>query len=217
MKKFLPVVVFICFFSVVCPGQKLSTVDTGKYSIHLPEYWKPGNKIWQILTDKLPLVCEELKDKEVCGDNCNPKYTIEFEMSEPVVFDYYPSPVFSDNRTETWEIATLYGFTSYLLLFNEKNELLTKFVLVDTNEVWKVKHRAKLISFAPPPPLKIYMLSPPNPNQAQANVMNEQSLMKSTGISAGQTPYSYINNNKETLSPTQRDMLGIIDDKIKSW
>jgi hypothetical protein len=215
MKKNLPGFVFFCLISVVCSGQKLSNVDTGKYSIHLPDYWKPGNKIWQILNDKLPLVCEELKDKELCGDNCNPKYSIEFEMSEPVVFDYYPSLISSDKTTETWEIATLYGFTCYLLLMNERNELLTKFVLVDTNEVWKVKHRAKLISFAPPPPAKIYMLSPPY--QSQGSAMYEYYQNRNGAGSAGQTPYSYINNNKGNLSPTQRDMLGIIDDKIRSW
>ena len=200
---------------MVSSAQKLSNVDTGKYSIRLPDYWKRGDKIWQILNDKLPLVCEELKDKELCGDNCNPKYSIEFEMSEPVVFDYYPSHISSDKTTETWEIATLYGFTSSLLLLNEKNELLTKFVLVDTNEVWKVKHRAKLASFTPPPPVKIYMLNPPY--QAQGNAMNEYNQMRSQSVSAGQTPYSYINKNKGSLSPTQRDMLSIIDEKIKSW
>jgi hypothetical protein len=215
MKNIIPMLIFSFFISIVSSAQKLSDVDTGKYSIHLPDYWKRGNKIWQILNDKLPLVCEELKDKELCGDNCNPKYSIEFEMSEPVVFDYYPSHVFSDKETETWDIITWYGFTASLLLLNEKNELLTKFILVDTNEVWKVSNRVKLASYRPSPPMKIYKLDPKY--TAMNYLVDNQYIPKgSVGIS-GETPYSYINNNKGSLYPTQRGMLSIIDEKIKSW
>ena len=212
MKKIIPGILLVLTVPAISVAQTLSDLDTGKYSINLPDYWKPGNKIWRILSDKLPLVCEELKDKELCGDHCNPKYSIEFEMSEPVIFDYFANHISSGSTTQTWEFVTMYSFSSSLLLLNEKNELLTKFILVDTNEVWRVVNKAQLASYMPPPPKKIYVQNPPYlPNGESINRMSGRSG------TAGQSPYSYINSNKDNLSPTRGDMLNIIDEKIRSW
>ena len=210
MKKIVSCCFFLFFISIAVSGQSLSAVDSIKYSIHLPDYWKPGNKIWRILNDKLPQVCEELKGKQLCGDNCNPVYRIEFEMSEPIINDYYSSPISLGTISQTWEFVTMYRFSSSFLLMNEKNELLTRFILVDTNEFWRVTHKAVLASSIPSPPQKIYMLNNPGLTPADAQ------LQYRTGT-AGQSPYDYINKNKDKLSPTPRDMLGIIDEKIRSW
>ena len=210
MKNFIPCYIVLFFISVISSGQSLSVIDTSKYRINLPDYWKRGNKIWQILNDKLPLVCEELIGKELCGDNCNAKYSIEFEMSEPLIYDYYSNHISSGKTTETWEFVTMYSFTSSLLLVNEKNELLTRFILVDTNEMWKVTHKAQLASYTPPPPQQIYMLNNPG------LVPGDPQLWNRSGTE-GQSPYAYITKNKDNLAPTRRDMLGIIDEKIRSW
>lgn len=206
MKNFILSYIFLLFISTSSFGQRLSDIDTGKYSVNLPGYWKPGNKVWQILTDKLPAVCEELKDKELCGDNCMPKYTIEFEMSEPVVHDYYTNHISSGTVSQSWQFVTLYSFSASLLLFNEKDKLLTRFILVDTNEIWTVKHRAELASYLPSTPQKIY-------------IQGSQAYSPITPVSgrAGQSPFAYINSNKEGLSPTQRDMFSVVDEKIRSW
>lgn len=210
MKKIISCYFFLFFISIAVSGQSLSAVDSIKYSIHLPDYWKPGNKIWQVLSDKLPQVCEELKGKQLCGDNCNPAYSIEFEMSEPVINNYYSNHISSGTTSQTWEFVTMYRFTSSLLLVNEKNELLTRFILVDTNEVWRVTHKAVLASYTPTPPQRIYMLNNPSLNTSDPELRHRFGT-------AGQSPYAYINNHKNKLSPTQRDMLGIIDEKIRSW
>src|SRR5689334_13486005 len=63
-------------------------LSKNKYRINLPDYWGYGNKVWQILTEKLPLVSEELKGKDICGDNCRPKYTVDFYITEPEVIGY---------------------------------------------------------------------------------------------------------------------------------
>lgn len=136
-------------------------------------------------------------------------------MSEPVVFDYYPNHISSGSHTQTWEFVTMYRFASSLLLLNEKNELLTKFILVDTNEIWRVTQQAQLASFTPAPPKKIYVLTPAD--RATADAINRMNEMWSRSGTAGQSPYSYINSNKDKLSPTRRDMLNIIDEKIRSW
>ena len=210
MKNFISCYIALFFISIISSGQNISVIDTSKYKINLPDYWKPGNKIWQILNDKLPLVCEELKGKELCGDNCNPKYSIEFIISEPFIYDYYSNHISSGKDSETWEFVTMYSFTSSFLLVNEKKELLTRFILVDTNEVWRVTHKAQLASYTAPPPQKIYMLNNPG------LIPGDPQLWNSTGT-AGQSPYAYINKNKDNLSPTRRDMLSIIDGKIRSW
>lgn len=205
MKNFILSLSLLLFISISSSGQRLSDIDTNKYSIHLPSYWKPGNKIWEILTDKFPIVCEELKDKELCGDHCNPKYTIEFDMSEPVIYNYYSSHISSGPATESWQFYTVYSFSASLLLFNEKDKLLTQFILVDSTEKWTVAHRAELASYLPSKTPIMY-------------VQNGQVYQSArTSGTSGQTPFSYINNNKEKLSPTQRDMLSVVDEKIRSW
>lgn len=220
---------FFCFFLSVCcltetTGQRLLPVDTNKYRINLPEYWKPGNRVWKILTDKLPFVCNEIKDKELCGDHCNPLYTVEFEMSDPVIFEYFPnhiSSIYTNNQfvkpSETWEIQTLYGFECSLLLRNEKGILITRFILVDTNEVWRISNRVTLASYAPPPiPATVARRTRNNRNgnvDAEPNIPVNIPQMSQEG----ETPYSYINRNREKLTPAYRDMIAVVDRKINSW
>ncbi|HEV7782442.1 MAG TPA: hypothetical protein VGO58_14305 [Chitinophagaceae bacterium] len=216
MKKTVCLLGLVFFLSAFSGAQNLATVDTGKYRINLPDYWKPGNKIWEILTDKLPMVCEELVNKELCGDRCNPRYSIEFEMSEPEILDYYSNHISSGRNTQAWEFVTLYRYSSALLLLNEKDELLTKLILVDKNEIWRVTNKAELPSYMPAAPQRIYPVSSPTMNpQNQLNEGIRQSQLQ-TGTT-GQSPFAYINKNKDKLSPTRRDMLGIIDEKIRSW
>ena len=218
-----------CIFLFVCcvnetTGQRLPNVDTNKYRIELPEYWKPGNRVWKILTDKLPLVCNELKDKELCGDHCNPLYTLEFEMSDPVIFEYFPnhiSSIYTNNQfvkpSETWEIQTLYGFECSLLLRNEKGVLITRFILVDTNEVWRVSNRVTLASYSPPPIQAT--IARRTRNSRNGNVDAEQNIPVYIPQMSqeGETPYFYINRNREKLAPTYRDVITVVDRKINSW
>lgn len=190
----------LCVFTI--SAQK-NAVNNDKYRINLPDYWKPGSKVWQILTDKLPEVCEELRDKELCGDHCNPKYTIEFYMTAPDVHGYHPIHISSDFNssmpTESWEISTYYSFQCYLLLFDDKSKLLAKIVLTDTDEVWTLKNRASLRSNNISPRYRL----------AVQNAIN-------TSGQQGETPYSYINQHKDELEPKLKDLFSVIDSRIKS-
>lgn len=206
-------------------AQHLSNTDTGKYRINLPAYWGKGNKVWQILTDKLPLVCEELKDKELCGDDCHPKYSIEFQLSEPVVQDYYPIHVISDNTvsankqaTETWDIETRYSFECSLLLFDDKDKLLTRLILVDTNEVFRVIHRVNLLSFTAAPPTRYAVRRPTRTETVFVNLdtYNSPNITTPTSGQTGQTPNSYINENPEKLAPGRKDLLAVVDAKLRA-
>lgn len=221
-----------CLLSSDLCAQSLAQIDENKYRIILPDYWKPGNKVWKILTDKLPGVCEELKDKELCGDDCNPKYTIELELSDLVITDYVPNHISSDYRnssqyrqTDNWDIRTMYSFESSLLLRNEKGVIITRMILVDTNEVWSVSNRVTLAAYAPAPPgnnnpflLARRMSSRSNTNDPSViynQIMAPQVIPQAA--QEGETPFAYINKNKEKLVPSQRDMLAIIDAKISDW
>ena len=215
MKNHLLFSIFCLLLISVAGGQSKLPLDTAKYRLELPDYWKPGNKIWQILSDKLPLVAEELKDKELCGDDCNPKYRIQFEISEPVIFDHYPSHVSTYKNKETWEFTTFYGFSCSLLLINDQNELITRFILVDTNEVWLIKHRAELMSYKPSHPQKLTLT--PTYYYGGASAVRDMSGYVGTTGYLGQTPFSYIINNEDKLAPAYRDLMGIVDNKIRSW
>ncbi|MEO6611485.1 MAG: hypothetical protein ABIT05_05110 [Chitinophagaceae bacterium] len=222
MKKIL-----VCYALVACFGtvMQASPPDTTKYRINLPSYWKPGNKIWEILTDKLPLVCEELKDKELCGDNCNPGYSIEFEMSAPFINSYTPIHVSSDytntlskRPTEVWDIVTSYSFECYLLLMDDKNKILTKFILVDSDETWIVTSRQTLRSYSPPP-MQMAAIRRNWSNRSGSLVDNSSQVQGLYPYTAqeGQTPYAFINENKDKLSPTNNDLFLVVDRKIRSW
>src|SRR5688572_2534354 len=215
MKNLLLFFIFCFLLFSVAGGQSKLPLDTRKYRLELPDYWKPGNKIWRILSDKLPLVARELKDTELCGDDCNPKYRIQFEISEPEIFDHYPSHVSTYRNKETWEFTTFYGFSCCLLLTNDKNELITRFILVDTNEVWQIKHRAELMSYKPSLPQKLSLLS--TSYYWGANATRDISGYVATTGYVGQTPFSYIINNEDKLAPVYRDLMGIVDSKIRSW
>jgi len=209
-KAFTLLAVVMVLFSSVSGQKKLLRVNENKYRIELPDFWAHGNKVWKVLSDKLPLVCGELKDKELCGDDCNPKYIVELVYSEPVIYDYssylipqsgptntramvkplatgayitYPelntrplySPVY---QRESYKITTEYGFQCFLLLKNDSGRILTKMVLVDTNEVWERIHQP------------VYL------DKINSN------------------PDAYIEKHKEWLIPEKYELLGIIDKKI---
>jgi hypothetical protein len=193
-------------------------LSESKFRINLPDYWRAGNKVWKTLPDKLTEICEELKGKDLCGDHCNPRYTVEFYMSAPVVDDYYPNHISSnpasERPTETWEFITYYSFQCYLLLYDNKTEkLLTKIVVVDTSEVWFVKNRATLLSYSPPPPSRMGLRSLPVNNQ---NPNSTLAYFPPPASQSGQTPYSYINNNKEKLAPQEKDLLFVADSKFRN-
>lgn len=208
---------FFLFHPALFYSQSLSSTDTGKYRINLPAHFKPGNKAWRILDEKLPLVCDELKGKELCGDDCNPRYSVDFSMSPPVILDYY-----AQRATGTsYDIITLYTFECSLLLKNKAGETITRIILVDTNEVFKISSKASIAEFlVPPPPDKIFLhknasgqpevVVAANPNNPPAT-----SVFRSDGSYGGiETPYSYINKNKEKLAPKEKDQLAVIDQRI---
>lgn len=217
MKKYLPLCVLL--FSFFTATAQTSKLNEKKFRINLPEYWKPGNKVWQKLTEKLPEVCEELKDKDLCGDNCKPRYTVEFYMTTPWIDDYYPNHLSSDLRnsrpTELWEFVTYYRFQCYLLLYDNSTEkLITKVVVVDTNETWQLRNRATLRAYSPPQPIYNGLRSyPVGATTVSSSSPNYVPLPTSQ---AGETPYSYINNNKEALAPQEKDLLFVVDNKFRN-
>lgn len=198
---------FFLLHPVLFYSQSLTAIDTGKYRINLPAHFKPGNKAWRILDEKLPLVCEELKNKELCGDNCNPAYTIDFIMSDPVVLDYYAQRISGTN----YDIITLYTFESSLLLKNSAGKIVTRIILVDTNDVFKITNKASIAEFlVPPPPNKISLQKnasgqPEVVVAANLNSPPTTSVFRSDGSYGGiETPYSYINKNKQKLAPKRK-------------
>ncbi len=204
-------------------AQHLASIDSNKYRINLPDYWKPGQRIWRILSDKLPVVCEDIRDKELCGDDCNPWLRIEFEMSDPVILDYLPNHISSNyantqlsRPSDLWDIQTTYVFEASLLLMDNNGKIITRFIVVDTNEVWKHSNRITLASYAPaPPPVSYIRRTTPNRYGITPDPGYQQ-LIPITG-QEGITPFSYINKNRDKLTPSLKDMLAVIDSKIASW
>ena len=146
MRIFTLLLLFVSF-QFQSNAQKTRSIDTTKYRINLPEYWKPGNKVWRILNNNLPKVCLELANKDLCGDNCQAGYTVDFEVTEPIILDYYSNKI-SGNRHE---IITLYTFQSNLFVRNKDGVITSHIILADTNEVFRLKNTAYINDVISPP------------------------------------------------------------------
>lgn len=205
MKVKFILLVAATMLSLIVTAQKKSTaVNNDKYRVNLPDYWGKGHKVWKVLIDKLPVACEELAGKDLCGDDCNPKYTVEFYLTEPTVVDYSTKRIIPAANTDTrhlvqknmnfestgnyyfpsntsiidsWQAITNYNFQCFLLLMDEKGKILTKMVLVDTNEIWERPHPETIKGGTPP----------------QSN---------------------YMENNKEKFNLVIFDLLAIVEKKI---
>jgi hypothetical protein len=205
--KLQPTLLFpLLLCSLVVPAQRVAVPDTGKYRIELPAYWKAGNRIWRVLDDKLPAMSEHLRDKELCGDDCKPAHRVIFQMSEPMILDYGYNRRISTFTSEIFDFTTSYRFNCSLLLLNDRDQIITRFVLVDTNEVWKVVNRVELPS---------YRATPGSRNTLVPN--SGLDFIRSTIGLPGITPYAFIQSNKEKLAPGIKDMYGVIDQKIINW
>ncbi len=220
MKRFFLPTATLLLLSFSAIAQKKSLpLNENKYRIDLPDYWGHGNKAWKILTEKLPLVSEELKDKDVCGDNCNPKYIVEFYITGPELTGYLrykkQSTVSTNTRTlvnsipgtslvttptttgrhpvnhysragsfppnEPVQMSGEYVFQCFLLLKDDSGHILTKFILVDTNEVWYSEFKIRQGSYYP-----------------------------------SQNPDVFFEKNKDSFTPDRLELLAIVDKKIQS-
>ncbi len=220
MKNNIFLLLVISCISLTTTAQQTSEkIDTNKYRINLPDYWEKGNKVWKVLNDRLPAICEELINKDLCGDDCNPKYSIELYITEPYIQEFRYSKVFpkpktrtvyqsytpfhtgtfgpgdpranfpnflapaetnrTDNADNSWQFITSYSFDCYLLLVENKEKVLTRIVLVDTNEVWE--------RFIP------------------------EDYAKTRNI---KNPDTFIDEHKELLVPRLHELFAIIDKKI---
>jgi hypothetical protein len=225
MKKLASYLIILFITSCELFAQKKISIDSTKYRIHLPDYWGSGNKVWRILTDKLPTVCDDLRDKELCGDDCNPWLHVEFVISDFAILDYIPNMVsanYSYDRSkpsENWDIQTLYSFSCSLLLMDNHDKIITRFIIIDTTQVWRLISRVKLASYAPAAAPVTYRKY----SSTRIGVVTDPTTFVNTSqqyvpsAQEGETPFSYISNNKEKLMPELRDLFRIIDQKINSW
>jgi len=162
------------------------------------------------------MICEEIKDKELCGDDCNPRYTIELEVYEPLAtnYDYYCTNLASNSPFRDWVFLTYYNFQSSFLLLNEKRELITRFILVDTTETWMVRKKE---SFQLQPEITYsasrVILSTYTLNRAQ-NPMSPRLLVRYRDTI---NPAEYVDKNRQTLLPSDAELFAIIEKKIRAW
>jgi hypothetical protein len=206
---------FLAFF-IACTFSfaqgTLSEIDEDKYKINLPEYWGRGHKFLKILADKLPEKVEELKDKELCGDDCNPRYKIEFYITQPTMEEYRYSRILSPVNTNTRPNSfPLYVGTdgriipSNLALSHQNS-------LANTDNKWQFR---SFYSF------NCYLLLMDTSNKILSKIIlldNKEWWEKKIGVDLNRemqvTPASYLDANYEKLIPVAKDIFDIIENKI---
>ena len=193
-------------------------ISENKYRINLPDYWRNGHKVWKTLADKLPLTCEELKDKELCGDDCNPKYTVELYITEPANFAYdfryIQPPAYTGTRhlgristrertSDRIDPGAYYNPERAYYSRNSNNwEITTTYdfqgflILLDENDKVLVK----------------LVLVDTNEVWKLTQAVNMTGRMDFTTL----TPQAYVNEHKEKFQPTLYHLLEIIEEKILS-
>lgn len=219
MKQFILYGFLLSCFYLPSYGQTLASLDTNKYRINLPSFWKPGNKTWKILSDKLPVICEEIREKDLCGDHCNPKYTLELEILEPIVidYDYYCTNAAATGPVRDWVFFAYYNFQSSFLLLNENREIITRFIIVDTTETWALRKQERIylpgeVTYRPGRPNLAVNTTALIRGQAQSTVLIPYIRYRDTF-----DPLAYIRDHRQFLSPSDLDLFTIIDKKIRAW
>ncbi len=132
MKKLL-IISLLVWFSLTGFSQQLAIRFSDRYKLDLPRTWmKP--KIIKAVTEVLPLVLEELKDKDFCTD-CKGTYTVQLLVDSPYIKSRNNiSNGYSSNNVLHYTMEIIYQFRSTLGLFDTSGNLLTELVLVAPEE-----------------------------------------------------------------------------------
>lgn len=214
MKKlYLLIPAIILFSIVVFPQGKPSKTDDTKYRINLPDYWGKGHKVWATLIEKLPAICEELKGKDICGDNCDPAWSVDFYITEAVIFDYTvvkKFPVMSTNtQLNAMQEQTRMKNAIDFQRFNMQS-------ISNTNDnVWKITTNYGFQCFLllrddTGKIITKLVLTDTNEVWSKEHVVN----MSSNGNFSSISPQSYIENSGNKLAPLPKELMEIAEQKI---
>lgn len=137
---------------VISPGLSSQTTASNKFSIVLPEEWKPKPKFLIKLTRIIKSHVPQLENKDECF-GCNADYTVRFNITNPRIYNvYYNKP--------THDYTVLFSFGAYMDVLNNQNNLVHRVVLSDTNFVQSQKKKSHRYNSyyepaIPPPPAPI--------------------------------------------------------------
>lgn len=218
MKNNLFLLLMISFVSLTARAQQTSEkIDTNKYRINLSKYWSNGHKVWKILSDRLPEICPELSDKDLCGDDCKTRYSVELYITEPVIEDYrftnFGTSVTSGTRPGSFDpvvdptgkmvslpMATLINLTQtgnkdVKMTLSSYYSFESYLLLVENNE--------KIIT-------KMVLVDSTELWTKRKNFDNRYSNR------LGSSKEQIIEKSKDELAPNEKDLLTIIENKILS-
>ena len=207
MRFLLCVLLVISFHST---NAQKTRIDTTKYRINLPSYWKLGDKVWEILTDALPKVCPELVDKELCVGKCNPLYSIDLYISKPQFL--YKTAGLRPGYQDQYDIRTYYSFTSSLYMKDTQGVIIDDMLLVDTDEVFSMLKTAQV------PPPSVYSTKTMNPkkmsSQSGPQLLNSMEQL-SAGIPRNGSPNMLYTGNEKLVIP-DHIIYSIINSKLRA-
>lgn len=210
-KLYLLILIVIIISAGASAQRRASRPDETKYRINLPDYWGKYHKVRTTLIDKLPEICEELKGKDVCGDNCNPAWSVDFYITDAVVFDYTVmekfTPVMSTNtqlnaRQELNRIQSPIAFPNYN----------NRFISNTNQRTWKITTNYGFQCFLllrDDTGKIITKLVLTDINEIWSKEHNITVYNVTTT-----TPQSYIESSHNKLAPFPKDLMEIAEQKI---
>jgi hypothetical protein len=209
-KKWL-VLVFCFITSVVFSQKTLKDTDENKYRINLPEYWGKGYKYLRILNTILSEQVDVLKDKELCGDECNTGYRVEVYITNPKMEEYRYSKVLQ------WANTNTRGLTNNRRLVNletgQYEPSLNNYAPVNNSQDrWQFRG---LYSF------NCYLLVIDKDDKITHKLILvsddelwDKKMITDLSLHTQLTPAAYLEANYEKLYPADFEVYSIIENKI---
>jgi hypothetical protein len=225
--KQLNIGMLLLVLSFVGISQNNYQVPKGTFNIDLPSYWQQHTSSKKILGAALPLICQELKDKVYCEGRCDAEYSIKLEITDPLIEGRDYRSIGKSGSQEQFEFNTYYSFNATLLLTDKNNMIVTRMLLVDTNEIWIAKRKATISKNNPNnlPALtnnQLVSVQSGRANNYQQVITTNSNVFGSSNNNyinpntpeLYDTPDSYMHGKQRELNPRTEELYKVVNEKI---
>jgi hypothetical protein len=209
---------------------QINFVDTNKYKVMLPSFWKKDKGLLKLFDTTLYKTWYELQNKRICTKSCDPFFLVILVISKPEYLDPYVS---FNERPEIDQVSDYkgtgnnahfiiipYKFSAKLVLKNQEGKILSEKIIVDTTEVFKKFQYERVTSKSTKYPVSIdppYTGSDPGKRE-ESRVAREKQMKESAQTNSFTNekifdPVEYKKNHRYDHDPVL--LYTIIDKRIR--
>lgn len=222
----MKITTFFFFTLFVCIGGFSQTVSPNKYRIDLPQNLNFSKGFTTRLIDILPILSSKLKNKDVCGDDCNSLYHVSIEISQfkNLGQDYQLASTslsqFANSSYETYAVYSHFSFESSLII-DSAGVIVERIQVVDTSEQWSANFSEKIrIADKDNPHVNNIKIKQNATLPVDINTSIYNNNLSATALQNNSTaetsPISYLYNNRIRYTVESKHLIDVIEKKINS-